>query len=62
MKGNLQNKTRYFLTKFSTQQNNESGQEMGRIHEQAFLQRRLTNGQPAGEKNEPHDLASGKYK
>ena len=34
MKGNPHNRTRFFLNKFSSQQNNESSQEMGRIHEQ----------------------------
>ena len=36
MKGNLQNRTRYFLNKGSTQQNNQSSHEIGRIHKQAF--------------------------
>ena len=36
MKGNLQNRTRYFLNKGGTQQNNQTSHEIGRIHEQAF--------------------------
>lgn len=41
MKGNIQNRKRYFLNNICTQENKQSSEEMERRHKQPFLQEDL---------------------